>query len=127
MSGVRGDDVVIAGNNLILVPTPQGSRTLALDSQQVAGPQNFEPGFEAEVGWKFGDGSAFSVRYLFINEVNLAAAASFAAPNFLVGSNLADSYLFSPGLQLPERLQQPLDKGNGVPGSLPGIWNGAVS
>ena len=85
----------------------------------MAGPQNFEPGFEAEVGWKFGDGSAFSVRYLFINEVNLAAAASFAAPNFQVGQNLADSYLFAPVFNFPNAYNGPLDKGAGVPGSSP--------
>ncbi len=108
------------------IPTPLGSRTPALDVNQVSEGNTFSPGFEATVGWKFGDGSAFSVRWLFLNEVNLGASATLIRPNFNEGTNLDDSFLFSPVFNFPNDFNGPLDKGTGRdPGTAPGIWNGA--
>jgi len=135
-----------SGNNFVTTLGPPGtfvgSGTAALSTGQVSGPTDWEPGFTAEVGWKFGDGSAFSVKYLFITEVNLGASASLVPPGQNTGANFADSFLFSPVFNFPPAFAGPLNKltvpnpnftqGNATqkpfvpaPGLAYGIWDGA--
>ncbi len=118
-----------------------GSGTPALDVTQVSGPTDFQPAFTAEIGWKFGDGSAFSVKWLYINEVNLGAIATLVPRGFNVGADFADSFLFAPVFNFPSEFAGPLNKitipnpnftqGGGQPAFVPapglayGIWNGA--
>ena len=121
--------------------TLEGSGAAALDVNQVSGPTDFEPGMTAEIGWKFGDGSSFSVKWLYIDEVNLGASATLVPRGQLVGSNFANSFLFAPVFNFPSDFAGPLNKitvpnpsfvqGGGqppfvpAPGAAYGIWNGA--
>ncbi len=119
-----------------------GSKSLALDVSQVSGPTDFEPGFTAEVGWKLGDGSSFSVKWLYIDEVNLGASATLAPPGQNTGAHFADSFLFSPVFNFPSQFGGPQNKitipnpsffqGSttqlpyvAAPGAAYGIWDGA--
>jgi len=119
-----------------------GSGVPALDVRQVNGSNDFEPGFTTEIGWRMGDGSTISVRWLFLTEKNLGASATLAPPGQNVGSNFADSFLFSPVFNFPNDYAGPNTKmtipnpsfrqGSLVetptlpaPGLAYGIWNGA--
>ncbi len=55
---VATDDTVL--NAAGSAGTFVGSRNNALDVNQVTGPYSFQPGFQLEIGWKFGDGSALT-------------------------------------------------------------------
>ena len=135
-----------AGRNFVTTLGPPGtfvgSGAAALDVSQVSGPTDFEPGVKTEIGWRFGDGSAISVSWLYINEVNLGAAATLAPQGNAVGSNFADSFLFAPVFNFPSQYAGPSNKitvtnptfvpGNlteppfvPAPGAAYGIWNGA--
>ena len=90
-----------------------GSKSLALDVSQVSGPTDFEPGFTAEVGWKFGDGSSFSVKWLFIDEVNLGASATLAPPGQNTGCAFRGQLPVRPRLQLPVGIRRPAKQDHG--------------
>jgi hypothetical protein len=110
------------------VPTFLGSGTPALDVSEVRGPNDFQPGFFSEVGWKFADGTAFSVHFMYLTERNLHNDATFAAPGNLVRQDFADSFLFSPVSNFPNEFNGPANKlatDTGGSSSAPGIWNGA--
>ena len=111
------------------VPTFVGSNAVALTVQQVSGPNDYQPGFTATVGWKFGDGSAFEFKYLYLTEVNLHASATSVAQNFQEGEQFQNSFLSSPVFGFPNDYNGPTNKiiqDVGTAGSsAPGIWNGA--
>ncbi len=114
-----------------------GSRALALDTNQVTGPQSFQPGFQVEGGWKFRDGSALTIGFLYIAEAQYTAAATLVnTPTQLFGNQQQDTFLTSPVYNFPSDFAGPLNKIQvpnplGVPvlipapGSVFGIWNGA--
>ncbi len=103
-----------------------GTRNNALDVNQVTGPLSFQPGFRIEGGWKFQDGSAFTVDFLWISEAQYSAAATLAAPNLAVRSDFADTFLTSYVYNFPNDFAGPPDKVvQGGPNGVFGIWNGA--
>lgn len=122
--------------------TLEGSGAAALDVNQVSGPTDFEPGVATEVGWRFGDGSSFSVKWLYIDEVNLSASATLVPRGQNVGPASADSFLFAPVFNFPSDFAGPQNKitipnpsfvqGSptqppfvAAPGAAYGIWDGA--
>ena len=76
----------------------------------MSGPTNFQPGVAAEVGWKFADGSAFSIKYLFVSEVNLGAAATQSPSNNAVGNAFQNSFLFANVFNFPTDYGGPVNK-----------------
>jgi hypothetical protein len=103
-----------------------GSRTIALDANQITGPTSFEPGFTAGIGYRFTDGSVFSIDYTYLAMTHYTAAATVAPPGLQVGVLQAESFLTAFVFNFPAELAGPPFKvANGNPEALFGIWNGA--
>jgi hypothetical protein len=107
-----------------------GNRNVALDANQVSGPYTFEPGFQLEIGWKFGDGSALTASFWWIADANYNAAATLAAPNYQYRSDQAQTFLTAFVYNFPAdfagapfKVTNP--QGTAGPFSVYGIWNGA--
>jgi hypothetical protein len=110
-----------------------GSRNLALDTQQVTGPNDFQPGFTIDLGYKFSNGASVSFSWLFLTEHRNFASATSAPFNLNIGADQADSFLFSPvygfpndyagafGVNFNNQLKLPI----GNPQAAYGIWNAA--
>jgi hypothetical protein len=123
---VATDDTVL--NAAGSAGTFVGSRNNALDAGQVSGPYTFEPGFQLEAGWKFGDGSALTATFWWIATNQYSAAATLAQPigNGLIRSDQADTFLFSGVFNFPSDFAGAPNKvATGGPYSVYGIWNGA--
>jgi hypothetical protein len=115
-----------------------GSRALALDTNQVTGPSSFQPGFNIEAGWKFGDGSALTIGYLWLSEESYRATATLVnTPIQSFGNQQQDTFLTSFVYNYPSDFAGPINKiqtlnPTGLPGAFVpapgaayGIWNGA--
>jgi hypothetical protein len=114
-----------------------GSRALALDVNQVTGPSSWQPGFQVEAGWKFGDGSALTVGFLWFSEAQYRAAATLVnTPIQSFGSQQQDTFLTSFVYNFPSDFAGPQNKiqvpnpnappvFTPAPGAVFGIWNGA--
>jgi hypothetical protein len=107
-----------------------GNRNEALDVNQVGGPYTYAPGFQLDIGWKFGDGSALTATFWWISNVQYSAAATLAAPGLQFRSDQAQTFLFSPVYNFPSEFAGAPNKvtnpqGTAGPFSVYGIWNGA--
>jgi hypothetical protein len=103
-----------------------GPRNNALDAGQVAGPYTFVPGFNLEVGWKFGDGSAVTASFWWITSAQYRADATLAAPNYQYNSDQSATFLTSYVFNFPADFAgAPQKISTGGPYSVYGIWNGA--
>jgi hypothetical protein len=103
-----------------------GSGREALNAQQVSGPNSYQPGFNAEIGWRFHDGSTLSVGWMYLTSTQYRAVATLAAPGLRVRSDFADSFLTAPVFNFPSEFAGPPDKiGAGGPEAAFGIWNAA--
>lgn len=103
-----------------------GSRNNALDVHQVTGPSSWQPGFTIEGGWKFQDGSALTLSYMWLTQSNMTAVATLAPPNFTQRQDLANTFLTSPVFNFPAQFAGPPFKvSTGNQEALFGIWNGA--
>jgi hypothetical protein len=118
-----------------------GSRARIFDVQQVTGPNSYQPGFTMEGGWKFQDGTALTVSWLYLSEGRFNAAVTQtnnAVQQF--GANDQNSFLTSFVFNFPSQYAGPFSKvtvptnqlptsPNGAPfipvGGVYGIWNGA--
>jgi hypothetical protein len=107
-----------------------GNRNVALDANQVSGPYTFVPGFQLEIGWKFGDGSALTASFWWISDAHYSAVATLAAPGYQYRSDQAQTYLTSFVYNFPAdfagapfKVTNP--QGTAGPYSVYGIWNGA--
>jgi hypothetical protein len=125
---VRG---FIAVDDSVLGPgtagTFVGSRTLALDTHQVTGPNGYQPGFNFEGGWKFRDGSTVSLGFIWLSSTKNTAVATLAAPDLRVRSDFADSFLTSYVYNFPPAFAGPPNKINvGNQFAVYGVWNGAT-
>jgi hypothetical protein len=121
----------------------QGSGVEALNTNQVSGPSSYSPGFKLEAGWKFEDSSSLTVDFMWLAPTNYTSGASFVPKNLQFGSNLANSYLYSPVYNFPNNYAGPLDDVRNISGQVDnpptesspgpglaygtayGIWNGA--
>jgi len=103
-----------------------GTGSLALDADQVSGPNGFQPGFRAGFGYRFGDGSTVSADFVYITGLQRIAAASILPPSLNVFINQAESFISAPVFNFPNNFAGPPDKiGVGDFGAAFGIWNGA--
>jgi hypothetical protein len=103
-----------------------GSGAVALNTEQVGGPASFQPGFSVIFGWRFKSGVALEVNWWHLQDVKYSATASLIPPNFNVGANLADTFLFSPVSNFPVDYAGPAkDVNAGNNGATFGIWNAA--
>jgi len=107
-----------------------GNRNVALDANQVGGPYTFVPGFQLEIGWKFGDGSALTASFWWISDAHYSAAATLAAPNYQYRSDQAQTFLTAFVYNFPADFAGAPNKvtnsqGTAGPYSVYGIWNGA--
>jgi hypothetical protein len=109
-----------------------GTRNNALDVHQLTGPSTYQPGFTVEGGWKFTDGTALTVSYLWLAEAQYRAVATLAAPNLQIRTDQTDSFLTAFVFNFPAqfsgpnfKIQNNLIGGNPNPQALFGIWNGA--
>jgi hypothetical protein len=123
---VATDDTVL--NAAGSAGTFVGPRNNALDAGQVSGPFTFVPGFQLEIGWKFGDGSALTATYWWITSANYSAVATLAAPNLQFNSNQSATFLTAFVFNFPSDFAGAPNKvSTGGPFSVYGIWNGASS
>jgi hypothetical protein len=120
-----------------------GSKLNVLDVNQVRGPSTYEPGFKVGGGWKFADGSALTVDYMYIALARYNAAATGAPRDFQVGNNGENGFLTSFVFNFPSQYAGPANKLGFFTSNLPavgqtitgpalgnnfalyGIWNGA--
>ncbi|MGH7174714.1 MAG: hypothetical protein ACRELG_30990 [Gemmataceae bacterium] len=121
---VATDDTVL--NAAGSAGTFVGPRNDALDAIQVHGPATFSPGFQVELGWKFGDGSSITGTFWYITQLSYSAAATLAAPNYQYNSNASATFLTSYVSEFPSSFAGAPNKvTTGGPYSVYGIWNGA--
>lgn len=115
------------GGNITGTPgTFVGSGDIALSTNQVNGPTTFQPGFNLVGGWRFQSGVVLQVSWMHLWQARYAAVASILPPDFNVGSNLANTFLFSPVVNFPaEFAGAPQNVTAGQPGDTFGIWNAA--
>jgi hypothetical protein len=110
-----------------------GTGREALDVHSVSGPNSYQPGFNIELGWKFGtstslSGPTLSLGFLYLVEAKHMAAATLAPPNLTVGRDQADSFLFAPVYNFPPEYAGPQFKiATGNSEAIYGIWNGATN
>ncbi len=102
-----------------------GSFKEALNTDQVTGPNSYQPGFKVEIGWKFGDSRALTIGWMYMFQQSRQAVATLAPPGFQVGPNLADTFLTSPVYNFPPEYAGLQSVGVGNPTATYGIWNGA--
>jgi hypothetical protein len=121
-----------AGQPPIIIPgarqpgTFLGTGMPALDAEQAAGPNSYEPGWRLSAGWRFRDGTAVEFSWLSLVETKYSAVASIVPHNFNPGPNAADTFLFAPVFNFPNDFAGPAQKlAIGNPFAAYGIWNGA--
>jgi hypothetical protein len=103
-----------------------GPATKALDVHQVTGPSSYQPGFTLGVGYRFSDGSVFSIDYQYFTTALYTADATLSAHNLQFGVNQAATFLSSFVYNFPAQYAGPPFKiPFGAPEALYGIWNGA--
>jgi hypothetical protein len=103
-----------------------GSGARAVDVNQVSGPNLYEPGWELDLGYRFGDGSAISLRWIYLAEHHTQSVVTEAPQSLFLGSSFENTFLFSPVFNFPREYAGPDFKiGTGNPQALYGIWNGA--
>jgi hypothetical protein len=129
---VRGFMDIDGSVSAVLNPTTAHTRTFigsgaeALNTNQVQGSGNFQPGTNVFLGWRFENGVTVDVNWLHLMSSRYSASASSIPPSFLVGGQLSDTFLFSPVVNFPPNFAGPPIKiPFGNPGALYGIWNGA--
>jgi hypothetical protein len=117
-----------------------GDRTIALNASQVSGPTEWAPGFTVDAGWKFEDGTALTIGYLWLSQTQYRAdATSINRPGQNVGDDQAGSFLTAFVFNFPSGFnganakivvrnpQVPaIPPELPLPGAVAGVWNGAT-
>lgn len=103
-----------------------GSRTEALNVNQVSGPSSYEPGYEASLGYKFGDGSTISLNFLYVATAQYRAVATLQPGGGNTRIDFADTFLTSYVYNFPAEFSGPSGgiAGGGALATF-GIWDGA--
>lgn len=110
-----------------------GSAALALDVKQLTGQDSYQPGFNIGIGWKFKDGSAVDVSWMYISEAQYRAGATLAPQYGAVGQDLENTFLYSPVYNFPpeyagadNKIRAPFTTTPAISAqAVFGIWNGA--
>jgi hypothetical protein len=104
-----------------------GSARPALSVNQISGPESYQPGLRATVGWDFGEGFTIEARWAHVLENRYSATASLIPPGLRLGAFGEESFLFSPVFNFPITFAGPDMKSTlGNAGANFGIWNGAT-
>jgi hypothetical protein len=105
-----------------------GSHDEALNTSDLRGPGQYEPGFDLFFGWKFEGGIAVELGWRHLTQVRYHAAADIIPPGFNVGDQFQNTFLFAPVVNFNVNwagAQPTLPNGSAV--STFGIWNAASS
>jgi hypothetical protein len=121
---IDADGSVPASNG---VPgTRYGSGALALDAKDAGGPGTYQPGLKVNLGYWFKDGTSIDVEWMNLEKAQYFHEATIAVPGFNFGTNLADSFLWSPVYGFTNAYAGPQNKINGGDATATyGIWDGA--
>jgi hypothetical protein len=87
-----------------------GSAATALDVHQLTGPNTYQPGWSFTAGWRFSDAFTLEFNWRHIAEARYSAVASLVPPNFNIGRNGEDQFLFSPVYNFPPEFSGPVQK-----------------
>jgi hypothetical protein len=103
-----------------------GSGAEALNTNQLHGPQSWQPGFNLNLGYRFESGVALTLSWFHLVDARYSATASLVPPGLQAGPNAENSFLFSPVFNFPVNYAgNPFNLVVGNPGSTYGIWNAA--
>jgi hypothetical protein len=102
-----------------------GSLAPALNTSNIQGPKQIQPGTIIGGGYRFRDGSALSLSILKLWSANYTAAATLVPPINLLTADVTNTYLFSPVYNFPIEYSGPQSDIPGIPGAAYGVWNGA--
>jgi hypothetical protein len=121
-----------AGNITGVPGTFIGSNTVGLSTKNFSG-QDYQPGFQVEVGYRTEGGISFYAQYLQLMDATYTRGASAIPPGLSPNANLSDTFLSSPVYNFTNLFAGPqnkvaVDGSNGNNGyTAYGIWNGASS
>lgn len=102
-----------------------GSGRTALSADDI-GQLSYEPGFNAAIGWRLRNGTAFEFAWMHINEAKYHAVAGVEPFAFRVDRSLADTFLTAPVFNFPQQMAgPPIKMAVGNPGAAFGIWDAA--
>ena len=88
--------------------------------------RTFQPGFNLEVGYRFGDGTRVFLSYMQLYDAHYSLGVSFIPPFTNTRADFADTFLSSKVYNFPNFFAGPPNKVNSVPNSTSyGIWNAA--
>lgn len=87
-----------------------GSGLPALNTEQLQGPNTYQPGWAMTLGWKFGDNVTMEFSWRHLAESRYNAVASVVPPNYNIGRNGEDQFLFSPVHNFPPEFAGPPNK-----------------
>lgn len=97
-----------------------------LNVQQNRDDMRWQPGWSMGIGWKFSDGSALSLNWLYVSDFNYSAGATLAPEGGFTGPAMTRTYLTYDVFNLPLEYSGPPNKIQaGSPFALFGLWNGA--
>jgi hypothetical protein len=98
-----------------------GSGTVALDVNQVSGPNSYQPGFRVNLGWKFQNDVDLEFNWSHLFNKKTSATAAPVGHTLNGGQDGADSFLFSPVFNFPTDFVGPGNKIN-VTINQPGVF-----
>jgi len=101
-----------------------GSKAVALDTNYISGPQNYQPGFNFTFGYRFESGLAVEMRWIHLFDVRYSATASLLPPTS-IGGNAAETFITSPVYNFsPPYFGPGNTTGQGSAIGLFGLWDG---
>jgi hypothetical protein len=122
-----------SSGNITGVPgTFLGSNTVGLSTKNISG-NDYQPGFNIELGWKTAEGVTIFANYMQLMESVYSRGASTIPPGLRPDASLADTFLSSPVYNFTPQFSGPQNKlavdgvGNNPGFTAYGIWNGATA
>ena len=107
-----------------------GTKAVALDSNYVSGPNNYQPGFNFTVGYRFEDGVALDMHWIHLVDARYTATAGLT-PATPIGVAAENTFVSSPVYNFPPSYFGPGNTaynaaGNlvGSPIAMFGLWDG---
>jgi hypothetical protein len=106
--------------NIPVVPGKQiGSGDIALRTDQVTGPNSYQPGIGLTLGWRLQGGGSVEFAWRHVQDTRLSAVASVLGPTLSTGYTGVETLLTSPVFNFPPDFAGPQNKvnittGNGI-------------